>query len=345
VFNGTDEDDFLYCLPDNKEISVCREIAKSMGFPKLETGLAAMSKDDLADSLAYNSIKVQKQLTLKFEMKYFIVMLNSFFFLQGLILSNTLRAQKNAEDESCTIALSNLRSEVIEVRNEALEKDKILISLVSKVKEDESRFNAHAEAQKAEIEELRKKLAEANENYALAKASKEISEWSQARLEKNIEELLESKERSFEKSLDCVKNLKNSFAKVGAYSSEENFIRGDPEGVIDWISGEAEAFKEILSDRGDICAFSGARGIAAILEKAGCNHVKATAQAEAAFSIEDTKDPSAEATSVGGKFYSDVWVNYGRELANKIIKKNEKTPMTPEKKIGELKKLMNAKGA
>jgi hypothetical protein len=58
VFNDTDEDDFLYCLPDNKEISVCREIAKSMGFPKLEEGLSAMSKDDLADSLAYNSIKV-----------------------------------------------------------------------------------------------------------------------------------------------------------------------------------------------------------------------------------------------------------------------------------------------
>jgi len=58
VYNGTDEDDFLYCLPDNKEISVCREIAKSMGFMKLEEGLSAMSKDDLADSLAYNSIKV-----------------------------------------------------------------------------------------------------------------------------------------------------------------------------------------------------------------------------------------------------------------------------------------------
>jgi predicted transcriptional regulator of viral defense system len=27
---------------------------------------------------------------------------------------------------------------------------------------------------------------------------------------------------------------------------------------------------------------------------------------------------------VGGKFYSDVWVNGGRELANEIIKKNEK---------------------
>jgi hypothetical protein len=58
VFNGSNEDDFMYCLADNKEISVCQEIAKSMGFPKLEEGLSIMSKDDLADSLAYNSIKV-----------------------------------------------------------------------------------------------------------------------------------------------------------------------------------------------------------------------------------------------------------------------------------------------
>jgi predicted RNase H-like nuclease (RuvC/YqgF family) len=136
--------------------------------------------------------------------------------LQGLILSNALRAQKSAEDKSCTIALSNHRLEVIELRNEGREKDKILISLVSKMKEDEAKYNAQAEAQKAEVEELRKKLTEANENYAVAKASKEISEWTQARLEKNIEELRESKERCFEKSLDCVKKLNNSFAKVGA---------------------------------------------------------------------------------------------------------------------------------
>jgi hypothetical protein len=31
-----------------------------MGFLKLEVGLSAMSKDDLADSLAYNSLKVRK---------------------------------------------------------------------------------------------------------------------------------------------------------------------------------------------------------------------------------------------------------------------------------------------
>jgi hypothetical protein len=66
VFNGTDEDDFLYCLPENKELCVCREMARSMGFPKLEAGLCAMTKDDLADSLAYNSLKVQKLYIWKF---------------------------------------------------------------------------------------------------------------------------------------------------------------------------------------------------------------------------------------------------------------------------------------
>jgi hypothetical protein len=70
VFNGSNEDDFLYCLPDNKEISVCWEIAKSMGFSKLEEGLSVLSKDELTDSLAYNSIKVWR-LILKLENEVF----------------------------------------------------------------------------------------------------------------------------------------------------------------------------------------------------------------------------------------------------------------------------------
>jgi hypothetical protein len=121
-----------------------------------------------------------------------------------------------------------------------------------------------------------------------------------------------------------VEKIKASFANVGAYSNEDNFIRGDPEGVIEWISGEAEAFEEILSDHGDVCAFSGAKGISAILEKAGCGHVKTLAQAEAAFSMDDTKDPLAKASLMGGKFYNDIWVNGGREMAHEILKKSEK---------------------
>jgi Ribonuclease G/E len=57
-----------------------------------------------------------------------------------------LTAQKDIEDEGYTMALNNLRSEVIELRNEGLEKDKILISLVNKVKEDEASYKAQAKA-------------------------------------------------------------------------------------------------------------------------------------------------------------------------------------------------------
>jgi hypothetical protein len=44
IFNGSGEEDFLYCLPDSKEISVCREMSKSFGFPTLEDGLSVLSK-------------------------------------------------------------------------------------------------------------------------------------------------------------------------------------------------------------------------------------------------------------------------------------------------------------
>jgi hypothetical protein len=221
------------------------------------------------------------------------------------------------------IALGNPRSEVITLRNEALEKDKILLSLVDRLKSNKAKLNAQSEAHKAEVEGLKKKLAEMNEDLEVAKEKQEISEWTSSRLQKNVEELRESKERCYEKSLDCAKKLKDSFAKVDAYSSEQ-FIRGDPEGVIQWIGEEVEVFEEILSDRGDFCAFAGARGVAAVLEKTGCEHVKATAQEEVTFSIDDTKEPSAEATLMGGKFYSDIWMKGDREMADEAIKKSEK---------------------
>jgi hypothetical protein len=66
-----------------------------------------------------------------------------------------LRAQKNAEDESYDIAFNNLRSEVIKLRNEALEKDKILLALVDKIKEDEAASKAQAEAQNAKLKIFR----------------------------------------------------------------------------------------------------------------------------------------------------------------------------------------------
>jgi hypothetical protein len=58
VYGGDDEEDFLCCLPDNKEIHVCQEMTDNIGYPKLELGLSVMSKDQLADNLTYNSLKV-----------------------------------------------------------------------------------------------------------------------------------------------------------------------------------------------------------------------------------------------------------------------------------------------
>jgi Ribonuclease G/E len=192
-----------------------------------------------------------------------------------------------------------------------LEKYKILLTLVDKVKGDEANFKAQSEIQRNEIENLQKQLAEAKLKCAVAEAERDASDYWKNYCEKTVVELRLSKERYFEKFVECVKKIKTSFTNVGAYSSEDNFIRGDPEGVIEWISGEAEAFEEILSDRGDVCAFSGMRGVAAILEKARCEHVKTMAQAEAAFSIDDTRDPSAEASSIGGKIFTDIWENGG----------------------------------
>jgi hypothetical protein len=114
-----------------------------------------------------------------------LFILNAILLLKGLILSNALRAQKNIEDEGCTIDLNNLCSEVIELRNEGLEKEKILISLVNKIKEDEASSKAQAEAQKNEIEDLRKQLVEANVKCAVAEADRDASEYWKNYLEKN----------------------------------------------------------------------------------------------------------------------------------------------------------------
>jgi hypothetical protein len=159
---------------------------------------------------------------------------------------------------------------------------------------------------RSEVQGLEKKLDEVTENFNVEQTKREISDTERLRVQKNVEELREVKEECYNVAMDCCNKLKNSFAKVGAFSMEQNFICGDPDGVIRWISGKAEAFDEILSDRGDFCAFAGARGAVSLLEKAGCEHAKAVIQPEFSVSANDIKNPLAEATALSGKFYSKV---------------------------------------
>jgi hypothetical protein len=64
--------------------------------------------------------------------------------------------------------------------------------------------------------------------------------------------------------------------------------------------------------------------VVSILGKVGCDHAKAVAQPEFVFSADDTKNPLVKAFALGRKFYSEVWMKGGREIANEAIKKNEK---------------------
>jgi tRNA A37 threonylcarbamoyladenosine dehydratase len=104
------------------------------------------------------------------------------------------------------LALGNLQSEVITLRNEALEKNKILLSLVDRLNTSEAKLNAQVEAHKAKVEDLKKNLAEINENFEVAKAKQEIREIERARMQKNFEELRDSKEKCYKVSMEWRRN-------------------------------------------------------------------------------------------------------------------------------------------
>jgi hypothetical protein len=76
-----------------------------------------------------------------------IIIICMFFVYQGLIFSKALNAHKDDEDESTRIAFGNLRSEVVTLRNEALEMDKILLSLVERLKTSEARLASLSEVE------------------------------------------------------------------------------------------------------------------------------------------------------------------------------------------------------
>jgi hypothetical protein len=67
----------------------------------------------------------------------------------------------------------------------------------------------------------------------------------------------------------------------------------------------------------------GARGAVSLLEKAGYDHGKVIIQPDFVVSSYDVKESSAEAIAFGEKFYSEVWLNNGRDIANEAIKQSE----------------------
>jgi hypothetical protein len=81
-----------------------------------------------------------------------------------------------------------------------LEKDKILLTLVDKVKGDEANFKAQSEIQRNEIENLQKQLAEAKLKCAIAEAARDASEYWKNYFEKQLQSFAHQKK-------DVLKNL------------------------------------------------------------------------------------------------------------------------------------------
>jgi hypothetical protein len=61
-----------------------------------------------------------------------------------------------------------------------------------------------------------------------------------------------------------------------------------------------------------------------ILEKVGCEHAKTVVQPGFSLSANDIEIPLTEAATLSGKFYSEVWLKGGREIADEAIRKNKK---------------------
>jgi hypothetical protein len=91
--------------------------------------------------------------------------------------------------------------------------------LVERLKSNEAKLSTQAVLHRSEIQELEKKLGEASENFNVELMKHEISDIERSRVQKNVEELREAKEKCYNVAIECTKNLKNSFSKVGAFSS------------------------------------------------------------------------------------------------------------------------------
>jgi hypothetical protein len=118
-----------------------------------------------------------------------------FFVYQGLILSKALKAQKDVEDEGTQIAFGNLRSEVITLQNEALEKDKILLSLVERLKSSEAKLARFSEVDQKILKFEKEKEADAKRiadlEYALS-IQVGLYRFEVAGLEKKLDKITEN---------------------------------------------------------------------------------------------------------------------------------------------------------
>jgi chromosome segregation ATPase len=144
-----------------------------------------------------------------------------------------------------------------EVDEKILKFEKAKDADAKRIADLEYALSIQVELHRSEVAGLEKKLDEVTENFNVEQSKREISDTEWLRVQKDIEELRQAMEECYNVAMQCSNKLKNAFVSVGVFSAEQNFIHGDPKGVIKWIEGEAKAFDEVLTGRGDFCACVG----------------------------------------------------------------------------------------
>ena len=104
----------------------------------------------------------------------------------------------------------------------------------------------------------------------------------------------------------CCDRLKKVFSSTGTTSRESSYAIGDVSRALVWMEEEIEELKGIMNARGDYCEMVGSRGMASILEKVGCEHIKAVVKASFNMDVEDIKNSSKEVFHVVERFYTNI---------------------------------------
>ena len=76
---------------------------------------------------------------------------------------------------------------------------------MERLKSSEARLSAQAKAHEVEVQELKRKVAEAAENFEVEVVKHEICEIERSRAQKNVDELHAAKEKCYEISMECAK--------------------------------------------------------------------------------------------------------------------------------------------
>lgn len=154
-----------------------------------------------------------------------------------------------------------------------------------------------------------------NELHANLHATKEDFASKDKENQKLQVALNQLRDKCFVSTSRCCDNMKKIFSSASATSKATSFTSGGTEGALGWIEKELSKVENFINARSDYCAMIGSSGMASVLEKAGCDHVKVIREDGVGMDVEDIKVPSKSIISATKKFFFELWNKGGRQFA------------------------------